>query len=38
MLATLLLAPGFPNSVIALAIFWAPSVKKWSFYENGEKF
>jgi len=30
MLAALLLAPGFRT--------WAPSLQKWSLYENGKKF
>jgi len=29
--------PGFQTNVIALATLWAPSVKKWSLYENGKK-
>jgi len=31
---TLLLAPGFLISVMAIATLWAPSVQKWSLYEN----
>jgi len=31
-------APGFQTSVMALVTFRAPSVKKWSFYENEKKF
>jgi len=28
---------GFQTSVIALATLWAPSLQKWSLYENGKK-
>jgi len=38
MLATLLLAPDFQTSVIALATLWKPSVQKWSLYKKGKEF
>jgi len=38
MLATLLLAPGFQTSAMALATLRVPSVQKVSFYEKGKTF
>jgi len=31
------MAPGFQTSVIHLATLRAPSVQRWSLYENGKK-